>query len=183
MHTAARVICEKGYEGTSIQDIADACHLTKAGVYHYFVAKQEILDVICDAAMAATERVISDGLRRPGSPARRLERMAEQYADLALSYPGLLVFIRHFDDLSDVMQGQMRKRGRRLAAMLRHVIDEGVAEGVFEAPNSAIAVLGLFGSVNWTQSWYNPDGRLARGTMRDLLVSQVMRGVLAPAER
>ena len=43
LETAARVICEKGYEGASIQDIAEACGLTKAGLYHHIRSKEHLL--------------------------------------------------------------------------------------------------------------------------------------------
>ena len=43
LETAARLICEKGYEAASVQDIADACGLTKAGLYYYIRSKEELL--------------------------------------------------------------------------------------------------------------------------------------------
>ena len=43
LEAAARLICERSYEGTSIQDIADDCGLTKAGLYHHIRSKEHLL--------------------------------------------------------------------------------------------------------------------------------------------
>lgn len=53
--TAARVICEKGYDAASMNDIAAACNLTKAGLYYYTTGKQDLLYRIIDYAMSLVE--------------------------------------------------------------------------------------------------------------------------------
>src|SRR5881397_3356478 len=55
MEVAARLICEKGYEGTSIQDIAAAGGLTKAGLYHHIRSKEHLLLEIMNYGMDVFE--------------------------------------------------------------------------------------------------------------------------------
>ena len=51
LEAAARLICKQGYEGTSIQEIADACGLTKAGLYHHIESKEQLLVEIMNYGM------------------------------------------------------------------------------------------------------------------------------------
>jgi len=48
---AAEIMCQKGYEGTSMNDIAEAAGLTKAGIYHYIRGKEDLLFEIMTYAM------------------------------------------------------------------------------------------------------------------------------------
>ena len=58
LETAARLICEKGYDGASIQDIADACGLTKAGLYHHIRSKEHLLLEIQNYGMDVFEEQV-----------------------------------------------------------------------------------------------------------------------------
>lgn len=177
---ATRVFLRDGYHHATIEQVAAELSLTKAAIYHYFSSKQEILQAISDAALEASARVISEGLSGPGSPTERLRRTAAGYADLVMADDRLLVFIRHFDELSEVGRAQIRKRRRRLTTLLRATLDEGVGAGAFEISDTSIAVHGLFGTINWIYSWYDREGARPRAAIREELVDQVMRGVRGP---
>ena len=73
LETAARLICKRGYEGTSIQEIADACGLTKAGLYHHIESKEQLLVEIMNYGMDVfEERVLSEVEHIP-DPVERLK--------------------------------------------------------------------------------------------------------------
>ena len=96
-----------------------------------------------------------------------------------LTDDGLLIFIRHFDELSDLKRAQVRRRRKAISAAIREVLEEGAAAGELDVPDPAVAVNAFFGSVNWIYSWYERGGRLSPDEVRDGLVRQVMSGVLA----
>jgi len=176
---AKRVFRRDGYHHATIDAAAAEIGLTKAGVYHYFASKQEILEAICEGAIAASEVVLDAALSGPGGPAERVRAAAAGYAELVLADDGLLIFIRHFDELSELKRTQIRRRRKAISARLRQVLVEGVAAGELEVPDPAIAVQSFFGSVNWIYSWYERGGRLAPGEVRERLVEQIVNGVLA----
>ena len=73
LEAAARLICKQGYEGTSIQEIADACGLTKAGLYHHIESKEQLLVEIMNYGMDVfEERVLSEVEHIP-DPVERLK--------------------------------------------------------------------------------------------------------------
>jgi AcrR family transcriptional regulator len=179
LRVASRVFLRRGYHHVTISEIAGELSLTKAGVYHYFGSKQEILEAICDQAMAACEGAVIGSLATPGTAAERLQHVAERYAELFLSDERLVVLVRHYYyDVSEIARAGMRKRRKALEAQLRQALEDGVREGVFEAPDASVAMLGMLGTVNWMYSWYQPDGRLAAAEVRDVVVRQVLRGVM-----
>src|SRR5262245_44163502 len=72
LERAARLIYQKGYEGTSMQEIADACGLTKAGLYHYIATKEALLSAIMEYGMDLFEEVVLDQVRDIRDPLDRL---------------------------------------------------------------------------------------------------------------
>ncbi len=179
LRAATSVFNRRGYHHATLGEVAAELSLTKAGVYHYFGSKQQILEAICDQAMTAVEKVLTESLALPGTAEDRLRRAAERYIDLFLSDGSLTVFVRHFGDLSDGERARMGRRRKRLEARTRRTLEEGVREGVFAAADTHLAVLAVFGTVNWTHSWYERDGRLSAADVRDALVRQVLQGITA----
>ncbi len=179
LRAATRVFLRRGYHHAPLEAVAAELALTKAGVYHYFGSKQEILEAICDRAMTAFEEVLTSSLAVPGTAEDRLRHTTARYLDLFLADASLSVFMRHFDDLSDGVRTHLRKRRKRMEAQMRRTLEEGIGEGVFEAADPHLAVLAVFGTVNWTYSWYERDGRLSAAEVRDALVRQVMHGIMA----
>ncbi|HYO67085.1 MAG TPA: helix-turn-helix domain-containing protein, partial [Archangium sp.] len=72
LETAARLICERGYEGTSMQEIAAACRMTKAGLYHHVQNKEQLLFDIMSYGMDAFEQQVLDQVRHLADPVERL---------------------------------------------------------------------------------------------------------------
>src|SRR5689334_4333576 len=72
LETAARLICERGYEGTSMQEIAAACHMTKAGLYHHVQNKEQLLSDVMSYGMSAFEQEVLEKVRGLADPVERL---------------------------------------------------------------------------------------------------------------
>src|SRR5690242_16723444 len=72
LETAARLICERGYEGTSMQEIAAACRMTKAGLYHHAQNKEQLLFDIMSYGMGAFEQQVLEQVREIPDPVERL---------------------------------------------------------------------------------------------------------------
>ena len=59
LDTAARLFMEKGYDGTSLQDILEETHLSKGAIYHHFNSKEDIFERICSRIGEETEARLS----------------------------------------------------------------------------------------------------------------------------
>src|SRR5262245_33636951 len=78
LETAARLICEKGYEAASVQDIADACGLTKAGLYYYIRSKEDLLLEIQNYGMDIFEERVLLPVLTIADPVERLKACMEK---------------------------------------------------------------------------------------------------------
>jgi AcrR family transcriptional regulator len=179
LRAAAEVFRHRGYNRSTIEEIAAELFLTKAGVYHYFSSKQEILEHLCDHAMGAAEKAVESAQAAGGGPAEQLPRMLGEYARALMEELAFTVLMRHLDEVGDASLADLQRRRKGIEGRFRKVVDEGAREGVFEVADSRIAVFGMIGAINWIYAWYEPEGRLPAAEVRTVLVSLAMNGILA----
>jgi AcrR family transcriptional regulator len=179
LKAATQVFARRGYHHATIEEVAKELQLTKAGVYHYFGSKQEILDAIVERAMTSAEQALADGIAGGGRPVDKLRLALRNYGIVLLRDGGLSIFIRHFDELSEEMQQSLQKRRKRVEKSLRQVLEAGIAAGELNLQDPQVAVFGMYGTINWAFSWFEPNGRLSVNQVVDNLVDQIIEGVLA----
>jgi AcrR family transcriptional regulator len=177
LKAATLVFARRGYQRATIEEVANELMLTKAGVYHYFSSKQQILEAITERAMALAEEAVAKGIGEGKTPTQRLRLALEKYGTVVINEKGLSIFMRHFDELSESGQRELNARRKAIEATLRKVFEEGVKSKEFERRDSHLAVFGMFGAINWVYSWYEPGGRLPIDVIVHELVDQIIGGV------
>jgi AcrR family transcriptional regulator len=183
LRASAEVFRRHGYHRATIEEIAAELFLTKAGVYHYFSSKQEILEELCNRAMASAEAAVERAWEAETAPALRLERMLTEYAKALTDEPAFTVLMRHLDEVGEANLADLQRRRKVIEAKFRKTLEAGIAEGVFETDDGRVAVFGILGSINWMYAWFEPDGRLPAERVRDILVQLALNGVLARRPR
>lgn len=159
LDAAAQVFRQKGFHGASMADIAEAVKLQKASLYHHVSSKQEILLALLDRALDMLIEQIGAVARQPVPADQKLRQMISAY----------LVSLAENSDLSSVLLFEHRslepeQRQRhvpqrdRFEALWRQTVEQGVQEGMFVCSSPPIAVRALMGALNWTLTWYRPDG-------------------------
>lgn len=174
---ATSVFLRRSYHHATIEEIAGELQLTKAGVYHYFGSKQELLEAVCDRAMRTIEDAVRAGVAAGDDPRARLEALGVRYAAAYLGSDGVTVLMRHFDDTSPVFLATLRKRRKRLESQFRRVLGEGVARGAFDVADPVVVAFGIIGSLNWVHTWFDRSGRLSSTEVGALLVRQALNSV------
>jgi len=175
LETAARVICEKGYEGASIQDIAEACGLTKAGLYHHIRSKEHLLLEIMNYGMDVfEEQVLSQVLPIP-DPLERLKACMEK--NILLVTHGwskeVTIILHEHATLTGDARAQINARKKRYVRFLENSFAEAVRDGQIRPVNPTVAAFAFLGMVLWIYKWFRPDGVIDAPTlvreMQDLL--------------
>ncbi|OIJ28016.1 TetR/AcrR family transcriptional regulator [Nocardioides luteus] len=158
---ATRLFAERGFAGTSFQDIADAVGLTRPALYHYVSSKDELLaklvaEITQDSAtgiQAIAARDDIDATRKVHEiVAMSVRRQAESAARFQL-------LIRSEADLPDGIAATHTSGRRAVLKAMAGVIEDGVAQGAFRPVDPRVAALGLLGMNNWVAWWYQPDER------------------------
>src|SRR5258706_1403727 len=82
---AARLFQQRGYDATSMNDVAAALKLSKGGLYHHFQSKDEILFNLMNQAMDITQERVIDGVRDIVDPEGRLRMLVRRHMEVVLS--------------------------------------------------------------------------------------------------
>jgi AcrR family transcriptional regulator len=178
IQAAAQIIRDKGYHGTSMQDIADAVNLQKASLYHHVTSKQDILFTILEQALdmlISDMRAVVDSDLNPEEKLRLamkvyMGRLTED-ADLAT------VLLLEHRSLEDNLRTQHNTRRDRYESLWRKIIQEGVRMGVFRPVDVTVAAFAILGVQNWMITWFKSGGRLSALELSDHFSDLFLRGL------
>ncbi len=167
---AAEVMCEKGYEATSMNDIADAVGLTKAGIYHYIRGKEQLLFEIMNFAMDMVDEDVIAPAREIADPEERLRTIIERHVKRILEVGGSVTkLLEETSSLTPAHQRTVRNRKRAYFELVRNTLEQLAAEGRLRDVNPTVAAFSLFGMILWISRWYRRDGDLRpEEVLRDL---------------
>src|SRR5215475_7047537 len=179
---AAHIFCEKGYEGASMRDLSRAAGMSLAGLYHYFESKEELLYLIQKHTFRTIiERLdarLKDRLKDAADPEQRIRIFIENHLEYFLANKEAMKVLTHEDEtLKNGRGAEIRAIKREYYKICLDLLEDlRRAKGLQFSPR--LAVLGLFGMINWIYTWHNPrvdaDAQALAQEMADLF----LRGVL-----
>ncbi len=177
--TAAKIILQKGYDATSVSDIADALGITKAGLYHYIKGKTELLYEIMKYGLEELEKeVLVPGLAI-GDPEERLRFVITTHARLVTHGDGAVTILVDEARALTPAQGRFVTRmKRKYVDCLRTTLEELKAQGKLHDVDTTVAAFSIAGSINWLSRWYRPDGRLTADAIARQIADIAFSGVL-----
>ncbi len=161
LRTAAAVFRERGYDGASMDEIAERLDMAKGNLYYYFKNKQELLFFCQDHSL---DRLIANAEAALASDATDDERLRSVVV-------GHVVCV--LDELDGAsahtevhgLPGELRERivakRDRYESLLRSLILNGIRSSAFAATDPKMATLALLGALNGATRWYRPAGRMA----------------------
>ena len=160
MDVAARIFSEKGYEATSIQEIAEEVGILKGSLYYYIETKEDLLFGVIKAAYDAALGVVRELERRDGGALELIEALVYRHAEVfAATQVQSSVFFKEFRALSDDRQKEIREAGDIYSRFLRSQIRRGQDAGEIDPGiNPRLAAIGIIGMMNSMAFWYRPDG-------------------------
>ncbi len=154
---ATRVFSEKGYEGASIRDISRATGVSLSGLYYYFESKQKLLYLIQIHAFKSILKRLERRLAGVANPEERLRILVTNHVEYFLRHPmEMKVLAREEEFLEDPYRREVAEIKRRYYEMARRMFDEMRRTGRVRRVNPRVAVLSLFGMMNWVYKWHNP---------------------------
>lgn len=181
---ASRLFVQQGYDGTSMQDIADAVGLTKPGLYHFVESKEDLLSAIVDAGVERLEREVIEPARAIKDPEARLAAMIRLHVDNISHVESdvgnpVTALVENLIGLSDERRLEMEGRLRQVFEVIRGALEELRAEGrLADGLDPTVSAFSIIGMVMWTNRWRRPSGRLSAAAVADGIVALALHGVL-----
>ena len=172
---AVEIFYNKGYAKTTLEEVADAIHVTKPFIYSHFKSKHDLLAEICSRALIVSHEALIRASSQVGSPTEKLEMIARDFMYSLLTHQAhSVIYSREEKELdADVCQNINQLR-RDFGHRLENVIAQGVKAGEFQVADVGLAALSIIGIVAWSQFWYRPGGRLTKEQTADGVASLVM---------
>jgi AcrR family transcriptional regulator len=181
---AAEIMCHKGYEATSMNDIAEAVGLTKAGVYHYIRGKEDLLYQIMSFGMDMVDQDVIEPAREIADAELRLRTMIDRHATRIMEQGGAVtILLEEMTALTPAHQRIIRNRKRAYFEMFRAALEELKTEGKLRDLDPTVAAFSVFGMILWISRWYQRGGSLSPNRAAVDVVEIAMNAVLkAPTE-
>ena len=182
--TAAQIILRKGYDATSVNDIANALGVTKAGLYHYISGKKELLFDIMNFGLDELDEEVAAPAAEIADAEAKLRFMITTHARLVTRGQGAITIL--VDEITALTPAQSRKitrRKREYFDRLRGVLEGLRAEGKLHDVNTTAAAFSLLGMINWLSRWFRPDGPLTAEQAADEITKIALHGLFRPEPR
>lgn len=168
---AARTFARRGYEQTTMHQLAASMGLATGALYHYVGGKEELLRAICDQLMDPLLARARELVAEPADPVDRLRALVALWvAHVCAHRDHMLVFQQQRHVIAS------GARWRRVRAR-RKAFERLVAEALSDVPTRsghALALLALLGMVNHTAQWYRPRGALTPAQIADGYVELIL---------
>ena len=163
LRTAARLFQQRGYDATSMNDVAASLKLSKGGLYHHFQSKDEILFEIMNHAMDITEERVLGPVRGIANPEQRLRALIRLHIEVVLSPRDreITVMLHENHPLPPALRRRINGRKKDYIHFLENLIAE-IQGSRRSAPRVSprAAAFALLGMINWIYQWYKPEGEL-----------------------
>lgn len=176
LRTAAQVFARKGYHATTMRDLSRASGMSLAGMYHYVRGKEDLLYQIQQRCFTGVLTGAEDALARHEEPDERLRAFVRHHLAFFAAQPAEMKVLTHeAESLTGKRAEEILRLKRRYADLLQGLVT--AADG----SQPSVAAYALFGMMNWTYTWYRPDGRLPPSALADAFADLFLNGVRSPS--
>ncbi|RYY94384.1 MAG: TetR/AcrR family transcriptional regulator [Comamonadaceae bacterium] len=177
LRTAAQLFAEKGYEGTSLDMIAERLGIHKATLYHYVQNKEGILYQCLVMSFGDLEEVIASMADRSIPVLQRLRSFARSLAVAQNNDFGRCLVLVGSRPLEALSGGELKQFQRRLDTTVRGLLMEGIADGTVKPCHPGMFSALLFGALNWVPRWHDDSGKMSIPEVADTFMDMLIDGI------
>jgi AcrR family transcriptional regulator len=181
---ARRLFYEKGYERTTLDDIAERLQVTKPFIYSYYKNKNELLHEIAQQCITecleAQSRILASKLPIPEKLAKIVEEVAQIIID---NQANTIIYLREEMNLDWRVAQKIREQRNEFDHRNVKLLKDGVRAGSLKLVDERVAARCIGGILVWCALWYRDLGVLSPAAIAQLVSQNVMRMVGAKAKR
>ncbi|GAB2670128.1 TetR/AcrR family transcriptional regulator [Saccharopolyspora gloriosae] len=184
LRVAAVVFHERGYDGTSMEELAKRLGITKSAIYHHVSGKQELLRRTVDRALDALLAVTAEPESREGPAIDRLRHVVRRSVHVLVEEQPFVTVLLRVRGNSEVERAALVRR-REIDAFLGALVAEAERDGSLRSDlDPALTSRLLFGTINSIIEWYRPQPGLDAAALADAVTKLTFEGLEGcPGER
>ncbi len=159
LRSAAAVLVEKGYQGTTMEEISAKLLMTKGSMYYYFKNKDDLLYqchlMIMEICLDGIEKVVDSDC----NPIEKLKRAIKEHILLATSEKAMFMALaKPNHNFSKEQLQEVLELRKSYSHYFDRIINEGIDKQVFDRLDIKMVRLIILGALNWIQEWYDQSG-------------------------
>jgi TetR/AcrR family transcriptional regulator len=179
LRAALTAFRDRGYHGTTLDDIAAQLGVRNTALYHYFSDKQSILLACHRDSIAELERIMAEARRIAGAEARLRHVIREHVRVMTEALGGSPVAFE-VTSLAPECQAEIVAARDRYERELRGIVALGMREGAFRRDDPKVAAFILLGALNGIARWFRPGGVHDAASLGEAFAEQLLQGLLRP---
>lgn len=182
---ATRLFAERGFAGTSLQDVADALGITRPALYYYVKSKDELLaKLVTEVTQGPLDELQQIQADAGIGPVEKLRGMARVIVERRANHPDRFrLLIRSEAELPEELTAAYDTSRRAVLRTVAGVIEEGVRAGRFRPVDPNVAALGVLGMWNWVAWWFRADGTRSAEAVTEQLAEMAVAALLRADHR
>src|SRR3954447_1378174 len=179
LRAAIELFNRKGYDATSIGDVAEELGVTKSAVYHHVPSKEHLLSEALDQALAGLESAVDAAAAAEGSAYDRLREVVRRSVEVLVDHqPAVTLLLRVHGNTATENAALLRRR--RIDARLATLVGQAAEEGAVRSDLDPDLVSRLlFGMINSLVEWYRPSGLVDSGELAASITAFAFEGLEA----
>jgi AcrR family transcriptional regulator len=178
LDAATRLFDERGFHGTTTDDIAEAAGVTKRTLYRYMPSKEQILFEIHDRFL---NRTVFEEVTGPGTAVDRFEHMLRTHVDVVARHTQeIRVFMEERKHLPADKKDEISRRRDTYESVLRDILSEGMESGVFVRGDVHLLAQGVLGTLTEMYRWYRPRRDSQPDAIARVVSDLFLHGLLPP---
>ena len=179
LRTAIDLFNTRGYDATSMGDLAEALGITKSAIYHHVPSKEHLLSEALDEALAGLEAAVDQAIDAEGSAYDRLRGVVRRSVEVLVDHQPAVTLLLRVHGNTDTENVALRRR-RDIDARLAELVGQAADEGALRADLDPDLVSRLlFGMINSLVEWYRPGGPVEATDLADAITALAFEGLQA----
>lgn len=179
LHAALCAFRDKGYHGTTLDDIAQQLGVRKTALYHYFPDKEAILYACHREGLEEVAGLVAAARLHPSSADQLAHVICEHVRVMTDTLEGSSLALE-VAALSPAHRAEVIAARDHYEQALRDIVRQGMKAGEFRTVDPKLAVFAILGAINWVARWYSPDGSVHPQDLGRHYADHLLRGLLAP---
>ncbi|PZM79271.1 MAG: TetR/AcrR family transcriptional regulator [Candidatus Melainabacteria bacterium] len=177
LDAAAAMFAKHGFNGTSIAALADSCGVSKALLYHYYDSKEALLYDMLLVHCKLLSETASNATKESTNPEEQLRSLVRALMELYMSSRDKhVVLLNDLHCLPEAQQTEIKEEERKVLQEIKDLVTKLRPE--LKPPQVTSLTMYLMGAVNWTYTWFKPQGPVTAEEYADLATNTFLKGVL-----
>jgi AcrR family transcriptional regulator len=181
LQVSAQLFNEKGYQSTTMQDIADYMGIKKGSTYYYINTKE---DLLYELGMTTLQMLLDSAYKVKALEVEPDEKLRQLiYNHMRLLCERLDLFTVSLRELNKInvptYWDEIVKLRKEYEIIARDIVREGQAAGLYRNYDYRIVVNGILGMMNWIIRWYSPLGEKSSDDLAEVWTEMILHGLCA----